>query len=250
MEDLTLNSARAVEPSNVKAWLSAKYANGEVLWENRTEEKYAKYETKCQTEANKKVTELSFGRHAPSRWKDLQRNKEALRTSCSRSLPETDRDVVSEKFERMMAEQERVIVFGSTLAKSLQFTPDPFLKEFDNLGKSLSLHESEEAKKALSLLCNEHLPDLTRVLEIDRDCNRGRFYESVLAQTVDWDGVNSTEPVNLFKHVAADRRSGDVEPMSNSEQWSSSPAVPPLGSQTREVSEGHSQVDDGIARPS
>jgi hypothetical protein len=215
MSNYSLNSARNVSESEVGAF-AEKIRKRElalnVAGRTGAPASYAYWESACQREVNSQVQKLSLGEYAPTRWHDVQANKAEIVEHSKRKWAEADDHTVvfqQELLEVDLKKQERTILLGETLAGAPRADSE-FAVALDELSKAMALDDG--VSPALDKVQQSFPSEMTTFLLADSRDNKGQFYESLLAATVDWEElIQNSGTYNPFSHLTIDARS-DMTP--------------------------------------
>ncbi|GFZ44556.1 hypothetical protein JCM24511_02280 [Saitozyma sp. JCM 24511] len=215
MSNYTLNSARNVSESEVRAFadkIRKRELALNVAGRTGASASYAYWKSACQRDINSKVERLSYGDYAPTRWHDIQANKAEIFEQSSAKWKDADNVTVMFQQEVLQADlkkQERAILLGETLAGAVRADSE-FAVALDELSKAMAL--ADGVSSALDKVQQKFPSEMTTFLLADSRDNKGQFFESLLAASVDWEElVDSSGTYNPFSHITIDARS-DVTP--------------------------------------
>ncbi|GFZ44557.1 hypothetical protein JCM24511_02281 [Saitozyma sp. JCM 24511] len=176
---------------------------------------HSAWESQCQSVANDIVFKVSSGNYRPQRWHDIQDNKKDIIKDFLASNAKLDAGALAQKQQELEADlskQERVIMLGKKLATYAD-SGSEFGRSVDELSKWMALDDETKAGATLALLKEKHPDELTAMLVADTKVDKGRFFESLLAATVDWmQLIGSPETYNPFSHLTLDARSDTRTP--------------------------------------
>lgn len=212
MNRYRLNSARDVTESDVHDYIAAFQLGGGYYSQDYS---HSAWESQCQSVANDIVFKVSSGNYRPQRWHDIQDNKNDIIKDFLASNAKLDAGALAQKQQELEADlskQERVIMLGKKLATYAD-SGSEFGRSVDELSKWMALDDETKAGATLALLKEKHPDELTAMLLADTKVDKGRFFESLLAATVDWmQLIGSPETYNPFSHLTLDARSDTRTP--------------------------------------
>jgi hypothetical protein len=173
------------------------------------------WRSQCQSTANDMVSKVSSGNYRPQRWQDVQDNKKGIIEHFLASNAELEASALAQKQQELeidLGKQERVIMFGKKLATYADSSSE-FGQTMDELSKWMALDDETKAAATLVSLQEKHPDELVTMLLADSKVNKGRFFESLLAMTIDWlQLIGSPETYNPFSHLTLDARSDTRTP--------------------------------------
>lgn len=209
--DLRFNSARNVTLEDTQNWLNVQPLYTPSV--DDTPDRLARQRDWLQKSRNKEATELYKGHMPTSCVADLRANRKDKINEYTRiwgrdQISDGELELRKRLLNTWIDKEISSIVLGYDLATQARKQGPSFEKTMTSIAKDMARGNSDRVKLKSTTLLDRSSRDVHRFLTVDRENNKSRFYEALLAHFVD----RMDSSYNPFKVITLDRRSTQKEP--------------------------------------